>query len=47
MVKSSNERVVRGSNQIAINVGELRPGNYFATIQSGASKSVAKFIVLD
>lgn len=47
MVKSFNERVVRGSNQIAINVGELRPGNYFATIQSGSSKSVAKFIVLD
>lgn len=45
-VKTWQERVVRGQNYVTLDVTTLRSGNYFATLQSGESRSLAKFMVL-
>lgn len=45
-VKTWQERVVKGQNQITLDVNTLRSGTYYATLQGGESRSLAKFIVL-
>lgn len=45
-VKAWQERVAAGTNKLSINMGLVQSGTYYATLENGNSRSVAKFMVL-